>query len=77
MSGVVSLPVHAGCDEVIARLIGAGYLRPDQRCDRDAVTNAIVRMKLDLRMGSGGGSMVQARDRSPSMKPSCQVLRRG
>jgi hypothetical protein len=54
MTGVVSLPAHAGCDEVIARLIGAGYLRPDQRYNRDAITNAIVRMKFDLRTGRGG-----------------------
>ena len=54
MSQVVSLPIRTGYNELIAKLIGAGYLRPDQRHDGDAITNAIVRMKLDLRTGSGG-----------------------
>ena len=47
MSEVVSFPIRAGYREMIAKLISAGYLRPDQQHDRDAITNAIVRMKLD------------------------------
>jgi hypothetical protein len=39
---------------MIARLISAGYLQPEQPDDPDAVTNAIARMKLDLRTGNGG-----------------------
>jgi hypothetical protein len=39
--------------EIIAKLVSAGYLRPEQRNDRDAITNAIARMKLDLRTVNG------------------------
>ena len=38
---------------VLAKLINAGYLQPEQRNDPDAVTKAIARMKLDLRTGNG------------------------
>jgi hypothetical protein len=38
---------------MIAKLINAGYLQPEQRNDPDAVTKAIARMKLDLRTGNG------------------------
>ena len=53
MSEVPSFPIRAGYNEMIAKLVGAGYLRPDQRHDPDAVTEAIERMKLDLRDGNG------------------------
>jgi hypothetical protein len=38
---------------MIAKLISAGYLQPEQRNDPDAITNAIAQMKLDLRTGNG------------------------
>jgi len=37
---------------MIAKLVSAGYLQFEQRNDRDPVTNAIARMKLDLRTGN-------------------------
>src|ERR1700748_2996595 len=42
----------AGYSELIAKLIRAGYLQPDQRDDADAITFAIARMKLALRTGN-------------------------
>ena len=54
MSEVISFPTGAGYSEMIAKLISAGYLRPDQRHDLDAITKAISRMKLDLRTGKNG-----------------------
>ena len=53
MSEVVSFPTRAGYSEIIAKLISAGYLRPEERHDPDAITNAIARMKMDLRTGNG------------------------
>jgi hypothetical protein len=53
MSEVPSFPIRAGYNEMIAKLVGAGYLRPDQCHDPDAITKAIERMKLDLRNGNG------------------------
>ena len=41
---------HAvAADEMIAKLVKAGYLRPEQRHDADAITSAIANMKQDLR----------------------------
>jgi hypothetical protein len=54
MSEVPSFSIRAGYSEMIAKLVGAGYLRPDQRHDPNAITKAIERMKLDLRTGNGG-----------------------
>ena len=42
----------AGYSEMIAKLIRAGYLRPDQRDDANAITSAIARVKLALRTGN-------------------------
>jgi hypothetical protein len=39
---------------MITKLVNAGYLQPEQRNDPDAVSKAIARMKLDLRIGNGG-----------------------
>jgi hypothetical protein len=48
-----------GVHEMIEKLVKAGYLRPEQRHDADAVTSAIANMKQDLRSGgsddNGGG----------------------
>jgi hypothetical protein len=55
MNEVVPFPHQAGSDEMVAKLVKAGYLQPGQRHDADAVTNAIARMKQDLRSGSCGG----------------------
>jgi hypothetical protein len=52
MSNALSSPIRAGYGEMIAKLIRAGYLLSDQRHDPDAITNAIARMKLDLRTGN-------------------------
>jgi hypothetical protein len=54
MSEVRPFAPRSGDSEMIARLISAGYLQPEQPDDPDAVTNAIARMKLDLRTGNGG-----------------------
>jgi hypothetical protein len=53
MIEVVSFPFRAVYSEMITKLISAGYLRPEQRHDPDATTNAIARMKMDLRTGNG------------------------
>ena len=53
MSEVPSFSIGAGHNEMIAKLVGAGYLRPDQRHDPNAITKAIEQMKLDLRNGNG------------------------
>jgi hypothetical protein len=44
MKEVVPLP-----NELIAKLIKAGYLRPEHLHDADAITCAIADMKQDLR----------------------------
>jgi hypothetical protein len=38
-------------NEMIAKLIKAGYLRPEHQHDADAITSAIANMKQDLRSG--------------------------
>jgi hypothetical protein len=49
MTTVVSSPFQAGSQELIAKLIRAGYLQPAQSHDAVAVANAIARLKQDLR----------------------------
>jgi hypothetical protein len=56
MSEVPFFSIRAGYNEMIAKLVSAGYfLRPDQRHNPNAITKAIERMKLDLRNGNGSG----------------------
>jgi hypothetical protein len=50
MSNVVSFP-EAASQELIAKLVKAGYLQPGLCNDAVAVANAIVRLKQDLRRG--------------------------
>ena len=38
-------------NEMIAKLVKAGYLRPEQRHDADAIASAIANMKQALRSG--------------------------
>jgi hypothetical protein len=38
-------------NEMIAKLVKAGYLRPEHQHDADAITSAIGNMKQDLRSG--------------------------
>jgi hypothetical protein len=52
MSDVVSFP-QAASQELIAKLVKAGYLEPGLCNDAVAVANAIARLKQDLR---GGGN---------------------
>jgi hypothetical protein len=52
MTKVVRAPYKAASQELIAKLIAAGYLQPALRNDPDAITIAIARLKEDLR---GGG----------------------
>jgi hypothetical protein len=52
MSDVVSFPQTAS-QELIAKLVKAGYLDPGLCNDAVAVANAIARLKQDLR---GGGN---------------------
>jgi hypothetical protein len=40
---------HRGFREMIEKLVQAGYLRPTQRNDTDAIAKAISRMKRNLR----------------------------
>jgi hypothetical protein len=53
MSKVVRSSFQAGSRELIAKLVKAGYLRPAQRHDADAITAAITQLKQDLRRGGG------------------------
>jgi hypothetical protein len=39
-------------NEMIAKLVNAGYLRPEDRQNADAITSAIANMKQALRSGS-------------------------
>ena len=39
----------AAADELIAKLVKAGYLQTEHRHDADAITSAIANMKQDLR----------------------------
>jgi hypothetical protein len=52
MSNVVRSPYQAASQELITKLVKAGYLQPALRNDADAITTAIARLKDDLR---GGG----------------------
>jgi hypothetical protein len=52
MSDLVSSPFQAGSQELIAKLIRAGYLAPTQRNDALAIADAIARLKQALRGGS-------------------------
>jgi hypothetical protein len=60
MSEVITFAPRSGNREVIAKLISAGYLQPEQRNDPGAVAKAIARMKLDLRTGNGGDDLPAA-----------------
>ena len=60
MSEVITFAPRSGNSEVIAKLISAGYLQPEQRNDPDAVAKAIARMKLNLRTGNGGDDLPAA-----------------
>jgi hypothetical protein len=51
--GEHSFSSRSGDSEIIAKLISAGYLQPEQRNDPDAIADAIARMKLDLRARNG------------------------
>jgi hypothetical protein len=43
-------------NEMIAKLVKAGYLRPEHLHDADAITSAIASMKQALRSGGGDDS---------------------
>ena len=43
-------------NEMIAKLVKAGYLRPEHRHDPDAIASAIANMKQALRSGGGDDS---------------------
>ena len=49
MSEVVPFP-----NEMIAKLVKSGYLRPEHRHDADGITGAIANMKEALRSGGDG-----------------------
>jgi hypothetical protein len=53
MSNVIRASFQATSQELIAKLIKAGYLWPVLRHDADAITAAIARLKQDLRSGAG------------------------
>jgi hypothetical protein len=58
MSEIMRFPVGSMKSDIIAKLIGAGYLQPQQRDDPAAITNAIARMKVDLRGGNGSDKII-------------------
>ena len=49
MSNVVRSSFQAASRELIAKLVKAGYLRRGLRHDANAITDAIARLKQDLR----------------------------
>ena len=51
MKKVVQSPFRVASSEMIAKLIRAGYLKPAWRNDADVITQAIAKMKQDLRGG--------------------------
>jgi hypothetical protein len=53
MSNVVRSSFQAASQELIAKLVKAGYLQHALRNDADAITTAITRLKEDLRGGEG------------------------
>jgi hypothetical protein len=53
MSKLVRSSFQAGWQELIAKLVKAGDLRPALGHDGDAVTAATARLKQDLRRGGG------------------------
>ena len=52
MTNIVPSPFQAGSQELIAKLIRAGYLQPTQSHDAAVVASAIARLKKYLR-GAG------------------------
>jgi hypothetical protein len=55
MSEIIRFPLRSSESDMIARLVSAGYLQPEQRNDPEAIASAIARMKVDLRGGKGNG----------------------
>jgi hypothetical protein len=55
MTKAVQFPHQTASQELIAKLINAGYLQPALRNDPDAVTSAITRLKENLRGGQMTG----------------------
>jgi hypothetical protein len=53
MSDAVQSSFQAASQELIAKLISAGYLQPALRNDADAITKAIAQLKHELRGGVG------------------------
>jgi hypothetical protein len=53
MSNGTPIPLPTGAGGMIAKLVKVGYLQPAAHNHADAITNAISRMKHDLR-GCGG-----------------------
>jgi hypothetical protein len=49
MSNVIQRSLLSASDEMINKLVRAGYLEPAQCNDADAITVAIARMREDLR----------------------------
>jgi hypothetical protein len=63
MSNVVRSAFQAASQELIAKLIKAGYLQPALRHDADAITAAIARLKQDLRERWGDDESLQPLER--------------
>jgi surfactin synthase thioesterase subunit len=55
MSKVVRPLFRATSEELITKLINAGYLQPALRNDPDCITTAIAHLKEDLRGGGNDG----------------------
>jgi hypothetical protein len=60
MYKAVRFPYRVASHEMIAKLVKAGFLRPEQRHDSDAVASAIAQMKQILRGGGGDDGPVAA-----------------
>jgi hypothetical protein len=54
MTKAVRFPHQTASQELITKLVKAGYLQTARRNDADAITTAIARMKEDLRGGGEG-----------------------
>ena len=68
MTNIVPSPFQAGSQELIAKLIRAGYLQPTQSHDAAVVASAITRLKKYLRALETTRGLLTRRKRSVSDK---------
>ena len=75
MSDVIRSPFQAASQELITKLVKAGYLQPALRNDADAITTAIARLKENLRGGRDDGRPSDAQTPGVHSWKPCQSNR--